>query len=64
MSGTRDPDDPWMRPLSAKTGRKQFAAGGRERDGKYARSGDAQKLRAVLARRKLDADRRAKATKE
>lgn len=50
-------DEDLFKPLSAKVGRRQFASGGRERDGSYARSGDAQKLRAVLKRRKQDAQR-------
>lgn len=52
-------DDDLFKPLSAKTGRKQWASGGREMDGGRARMGDANRIRMAFLRRQRDAEGKA-----
>ena len=51
-------DEDLFKPLSAKTGRKEYASGGREK--KAQRGGDGRKWQAFLRKRDHDAARRAK----
>ena len=53
-------DDDLFKPLSAKTGRKEYANGGREKQAK--RGGDGRKWQQFLQKREKDATRRAKGT--
>jgi hypothetical protein len=51
-------DEDLFKPLSAKVGRKEYAAGGTEK--KALRAGQGRKWQAFLQRRQKDAARRAK----
>ncbi len=60
----KDFDEDLFKPLSAKVGRKQYASGGREITGGYARGGDHNKIVKAVARRKADAQRARKAGRQ
>lgn len=54
-------DKDLFKPLSAKVGRKEYAAGGRDK--KARRGGDGRKWQAFLRRREKDAERQLKGVK-